>query len=211
MAVPQHLALGGGHGLQRLDGRLGLALLHHAQHRVQQHHHQDDEHLREALATEGVGHGGHRRRRQQDKQHGVLQLRQEPLQQGGFLRLLQLIGAVLLQPPGRLLFRQTGRGGTQRLQHLLRAAAVFFLHSPSLLYRYFFYAFSGAVVPARQQKRPMHGQPMSVHESHSFRTHRVLSRRDDGVPRRAAWTLRNYSLIQYVLFYPFFPPLSREK
>lgn len=26
---------------------------------------------------------------------------------------------------------------------------------------------------------------MSVHESHSFRTHRALPRRDDGVPRRA--------------------------
>ena len=134
VAVPQHLALGGGHGLQGLDGRLGLALLHHAQHRVQQHHHQDDEHLGEALAAECVGHGGHRRRCHQDQQHGVLQLRKEPLQQGGLLRLLQLIGAVLGQTFSRLRLCQTGGTGAQLLQHLLRTAVVFFFHRLLLLY-----------------------------------------------------------------------------
>ena len=37
----------------------------------------------------------------------------------------------------------------------------------------------------KDNKKLMHGQAMSVHESHSFRTHRALPRRDDGVPRRA--------------------------
>ena len=128
VAAAQHLALGGGHGLQGFDGGLGLALLHHAQHRVQQHHDEDDEHLGEALAAEGVGHGGHRRRCQQDQQHGILQLGQKALEQGGLLRLLQFVGAVFGQPLRHLLLRQAGGTGAQLLQNLLRAAVVIIVH-----------------------------------------------------------------------------------
>ena len=114
--------------LESFDGGLGLALLHHAQHRVQQHHDEDDEHLREALAAEGVGHGGHRRRCQQDQQHGILQLGQKALEQGGLFRLLQFVGAVFGQPLRRLLLRQAGGTGAQLLQNLLRAAVVIIVH-----------------------------------------------------------------------------------
>lgn len=52
---------------------------------------------------------------------------------------------------------------------------------------------------------------MSVHESHSFRTHRALPRRDDGVPRRAkigAAELLPHSLWGIL---PAFYPLSTPK
>ena len=106
LAVPQHLAGGGSHGLEGLDGGLSLTLLHHAQYGVEQDHHQDDEHLRKALVGENAGDGGHGSGGQQNQQHGVLQLLHEALEIGDFLGLLQAVGAVLRQaggcpPPGK--------------------------------------------------------------------------------------------------------------
>ena len=120
MSAAQHLAFGGGHGLEGFDGGLGLALLYHAQNGVEQYHGQNDEHLGEALVAQGVGNGGNRRRGHQDQQHRVFQLGQKALEYGGLLRLLQLVGAVLGQTSLRLLRRQTLRRGVQLVQHLLR-------------------------------------------------------------------------------------------
>ena len=103
LAVPQHLAGGGGHGLQGLNGGLGLALLHHAQNGVQQHHRQDDDNLRQLLPGEDAGNGGHCGGGHQNQQHRVLQLLQKTLEVGDLLGLLQAVGAVLLQARGSLL------------------------------------------------------------------------------------------------------------
>ena len=139
VSAAQHLALGGGHSLEGFDGGLGLTLLHHAQNGVEQHHRQNDEHLGEALVAQSVGDGGHRRRCDQDQQHGVLQLGQKALEYGGLLRLLQLVGAVLGQTRLRLLRRQPLRGGVQLVQHLLRRAVIVLVHgNSSFLYVHFF-------------------------------------------------------------------------
>ena len=136
VAVPQHLAFGGGHGLERLNGGLGLALLHHAEHGVQQHHGQDDEHLREALAAESIGDGADGCGGHQHQQHGILQLRQESAQQGGLLRLLQLVGAVRCQPRRCLRRRQAQRRGVQLLQYLLGRAVVVVDHTDPPLFAF---------------------------------------------------------------------------
>ena len=110
LAIPQHLAGGGGHSLQRFNGRFCFALLHNTQHRVEQHHDQDDTNFHQPFCqmTEVTGlgqlqkvqHGGgcrnHRCDHQND-QHRVLQLCKKTLQPGGFFCLLQLVGAVFLQ------------------------------------------------------------------------------------------------------------------
>ena len=131
VAVPQHLAPGSGHGLERLNGGLGLALLHHAQNGVEQHHGQNDKHLREALAAERVGDGGDRRRGHEDQQHGILQLGQKALEEGGLFRLLQLVGAELGEARLRLRRRQALRRAVQLVQYLLGGEIVVVTHGDS--------------------------------------------------------------------------------
>ena len=89
--------------MQGLNGSLGLALLHHAQNGVQQHHRQDDDNLRQLLPGENAGDGGHCGGGHQNQQHRVLQLLQKTLEIGDLLGLLQAVGAVLLQARGSLL------------------------------------------------------------------------------------------------------------
>ena len=127
-SVPQHLTGGGGHGLERFNGGLGLALLHHPQHRVQQHHDQDDEHLRQTLLGHEAGDGGHTGCNQQDNQHGVLQLGQEPLQKGGLFPVLQLVGAEFFKTLPGLLGGKTFRAGIQGVQHFVGRLGVGFFH-----------------------------------------------------------------------------------
>ena len=88
--------------LQRLDGLLGLVLLINAQHPIDDHHRQDDEHICEALPCHGRRPAGHRRRGQQHHDHGVGHLLQKPLEQPGLLLLLQAVGAALGQTAGGL-------------------------------------------------------------------------------------------------------------
>ena len=128
LAVPQHLAGGGGHGLQRLDGGFGLALLEHAQHGVQQHHDQDDKDLGKALARDEVGHRRDGGRDHQDDEHGVLQLFDEALEQGGLFSVLQLVGAVLFEPGSGLRAAQTVGAGVQLGDQLLGGLHVLLFH-----------------------------------------------------------------------------------
>lgn len=99
--------------MQGLDGGLRLALLDNAQDGVQQHHRQDDEHLGEGLMGQVVGDGGYGGGGHQDQQHGVLQLLDEPLKQGGLGGLPQAVGAVFRQTALRL-------GGGQALRAALQ-------------------------------------------------------------------------------------------
>ena len=117
LPVPQHLAGGGGHLLEGLDGLLRLALLVHAQHGVDDHHDEDDEHIREALAGVGGGDAGHQGRHQENDDHGVAELLEEALEQGDLLPLGQLVGAILLQPAAGLLACQPGLRALQVLQY----------------------------------------------------------------------------------------------
>ena len=128
LAAAQHLALCGRHGLQRFNGGLGLALLHDAEHRVEQHDREDDEHLREALARERVRHRGHRRRSHQNEQHRILQLLEKALEKRSLRRLLQLVRPVPVKARGGLLCRQAGRRGVKRRQYVLRGLLIRFLH-----------------------------------------------------------------------------------
>ena len=128
-AVPQDLAGGGGHGLQGLDGGLGLALLDHAQNGVQQHHRQDDQHLGKGLVGQIVGDGGHGGGGHEDQQHGVPQLLQKPLEQGGLGGLPQAVGAVFRQTALRLGGGQALRAALQVRQDLIGGLGIFLVHT----------------------------------------------------------------------------------
>ena len=128
LAVPQHLAGGGGHGLQRFDGRFGLALLQNTQHGVQQHHDQDNEHLGKAFPCQVVGHSRDGGSHHQDHQHGVLQLCQEPLHHGGLFGILELIGAVFFQPGRCFCGAEALFRGLQLAQQLFWGLSVLLLH-----------------------------------------------------------------------------------
>ena len=103
-ATPQHPAVGCCHLLQRLNGLLGLVLLIDPQHPVDDHHRQNDEHIRKALPCHSRRPARHRRRGQQHHDHRVGHLLQKSLEQPGLLLLGQSVGAVLGQTAGRLCF-----------------------------------------------------------------------------------------------------------
>ena len=110
LAVTQHFTGSSSHGLQGFNGGFGLALLEHAQNGVDQNDSQNNDDLCHFVFTgHQSGHRGDRGGDQQDDQHGILQLGQKTLDQGGLLALLQLIGAVL----GKTLLR-LGRGQSLR-------------------------------------------------------------------------------------------------
>ena len=97
-AVAHDLAGSGGHGLQRFNGGFGLALLEHAQDGVQQNNSQDDDDFSHLVVTgQKVRQGGDTGCHHQNNQHGVLELCQEALQQGGLFGFLQLVGAIFGQ------------------------------------------------------------------------------------------------------------------
>ena len=83
---------GGGHLLEGLNGLFRLALLVHAQDRVDEHHDQDNEYIREALAGVSSGDARHGGSHQQNDDHGVAQLLDKALEQGDLFPLRQLVG-----------------------------------------------------------------------------------------------------------------------
>ena len=133
MSVPHHLAGGGRHGLQRFDGRFGLALLHHAQNGIEQHHHQDDGGFGEIFPRHKIGDARHHRCRQQNQQHGVFQLLDEPLCQRRLGGPPQPVGAILPQTFLGLWGAQTLCRGAQLLQNLGSGLRVNLLHGGCLL------------------------------------------------------------------------------
>ena len=115
--------------MQGLDGGLGLALLDHAQDGVQQHHRQDDQHLGKGLVGQVVGDGGHGGGGHEDQQHGVPQLLQKPLEQGGLGGLPQAVGAVFRQTALRLGGGQALRAALQVRQDLIGGLGIFLVHT----------------------------------------------------------------------------------
>ena len=65
----------------------------------------------------------------EDQQHGVLQLLDEPLEQGGLGGLPQTVGAVLPQASLRLPAGKAGLGGVQVLQDLPGGLVVLLVHT----------------------------------------------------------------------------------
>ena len=176
-AVPQYLAGGGGHGLQGLNGGFGLALLKDAQHGVQQHHDQDDKDFCKALLCDEVGHGRDGGCNDEDDEHGIFQLFDEPLKQGGLLSILEFVGAILFEPGSGLRAAQTVRAGLQLVDQLLRGLYILLFHSGCLLLTFAWgESFRGAAqrepyspeprkVAKKQKTHAL--DPFPVHESHS--------------------------------------------
>ena len=98
LTVAQNLRGGSGHLLQRLDGFLGLVLLIHAEHGVDDDDGEDDDNVGKALALHDREHAAYRRRGEQDDYHRVCHLAEEALDQGLLGRLLQLVFAVRFEP-----------------------------------------------------------------------------------------------------------------
>ena len=112
-AVPQDLGHRGGHGFQAFQTFFRLQILHGAQHRVHDEHRKDDQ-----SALHIAGHHGDHRRHGQNKDQQVLKLLQEDHQRAFLFAFRQLVGAVLLQPPGSLLSGQAVCCGLYLLQGL---------------------------------------------------------------------------------------------
>ena len=128
-AVAQNLAGRGGHGLQRLNRRLGLALLKHAQHGVEQHYHQNNDRLCPFVFTRNCpGQGADSRRSQQNQQHRILQLHHKALPKSRFFGFLQLIRPILCQTLRRFFRRQTCRICAQFVQRFIDGQLVIILH-----------------------------------------------------------------------------------
>ena len=98
LAVADDLAAGLGHALERFNSFLCLAFLNHAQNGVQQYHHDNDEYLGHALTADIVGDCGNRCGNHQHDEHRILERLQEALEIGNFLRFLQTVFTVFLQP-----------------------------------------------------------------------------------------------------------------
>ena len=112
-AIPQNLGHRSGHGLQAFQAFFRFQILYGAQHRVHDEHREDDQgtlHI--------TGHHGDHRRHGQNKDQQILKLLQEDHQRAFLFSFRQLVGAVLLQPPGGLLSSQAVCGGLHLLQGL---------------------------------------------------------------------------------------------
>ena len=126
LAVAQHAGGRGGHFLQGLDGLFGLALLVHAQHRVDDHDGQDDDHVGEAFALYHSQYAADGCRRQQDQDHGVHQLVNEALEQGILLALGELVLAAGFQAAGRFVRGEAAFRGGNFLQYLFCIRTIVF-------------------------------------------------------------------------------------
>ena len=92
--------------LQSLQGFLRLGLLHHAQHGIDHHHKENDDHVGNVrFALGSAGHRADDGSGQKQDDHRVGQLGEQALPKRVFLGFVQFVGAVGLQALGRL-----GRG-----------------------------------------------------------------------------------------------------
>lgn len=76
-----------------------------------------------------VGDGGYGGGSHQDQQHGVPQLLQKPLEQGGLRGLPQAVGAVFRQTALRLGGGQALRSAFQVRQNLIGGLGIFLVHT----------------------------------------------------------------------------------
>ena len=123
LPASDHPALGGGELLEGFQGLAGVVLLGDGDDRVEDHDQQDDGGVQPILPAPGkVGQG---RGGQEDQDHGVLQLAEDPQQQAGLLALGQTVLSVVLQTPGGFRGREAMLGVcVQFFQHLAYRGAV---------------------------------------------------------------------------------------
>ena len=107
LPVTQHLGCGGGHLLQGFDGLFRLALLIDAEHGVDDDNGENDDHVGKALALHNGQHAADRRGDEQDDDHRVAHLLEEPLDERVLLALGQLVFAVGREALFRLCARET--------------------------------------------------------------------------------------------------------
>ena len=109
--------MGRRHVFQSVQGFFRFGLLHHSQDGVEDHDQKNQQRLKElhGIVTETGHHKAHRRSRQQNHNHHVLELLQEPPQIGFLFLFCQLVGAVLLQARLGLLLRESGVHGDGKL------------------------------------------------------------------------------------------------
>ncbi len=126
--VPQDSGLGRGHPSQLLQRLLGMVLLGDGDDPVDHHNHQDNHTVQPVLPAAGQQRQGGRG--QQHQNHGILQLAQDAQEKPRRLGLSQLVGTVLLQPPGSLPGGEPLRASLHFLHHLRHAPAVPVAHAP---------------------------------------------------------------------------------
>jgi hypothetical protein len=103
------------HVAQRVQGPLGLAFLYEAEHGVQEHHGEDHDRVRQHVAAEGRENSGHARGHEQDDDHRIVELAQEPQP---CRRLLErdLVEAAGFQASRRLGLAETRFGAVQAIE-----------------------------------------------------------------------------------------------
>ena len=126
LAVPDDLARGGGHLLERRERLLGLGLLHDAEDGVEDDDEHDDDHVGEVgLALHHARCGRDDRSHDQHDDHGIAHLLEEADPEWGPLGLLELVWAVL---PEQLLCDTGTKAllgiGCALLEHVRRAYQV---------------------------------------------------------------------------------------
>ena len=119
LPVAQHLARRRRYFLKRGDGCLGLALLHDAEHRVDDYDEHDDYHVGERLSLVEGRDAGNNRRDDEDDNHRVGQFVEEALPERRLLALFQLVPAIFLEPFRSLPARQALRGAVELAQDFL--------------------------------------------------------------------------------------------
>ena len=87
------------HLFQRVNGLLRAALLHHADDRIHNHNHQDDNRVHKIpIRLQKGGRKGDDRRNQEDNHHEICKLREKPPEEALPFRLLELIFPILPLP-----------------------------------------------------------------------------------------------------------------
>ena len=124
--VPQGVGRRGGHLAQCLQSLAGAVLLGQGDNGVHRHDAQNDGGVQPVLSP--AGPQGQGRCRQQHQNHGVLQLAQQPDQEGLVLFVGQFVGPVSHQPPGGLRPGQSALIASQFLQRLLGAVRIPLCH-----------------------------------------------------------------------------------
>ena len=129
--VADDLGLGGAHLLEGGEGLLGLGLLDHAEHGVDDDDGEDDDDVGPlGLTLDGTRDGGDGGGDDQHDDHGVRHLLEEALPQRCLLFFIELVGTEL----GEALLRH-GSGQARlgirglRFQHILSRSQVLFLHT----------------------------------------------------------------------------------
>ena len=116
LPAAQDAAVRGAQFLQGGNGLLGLALLVHAEHRVDDDDDENDDHIGKALVRIRARDGRDQRRRKQHEDHGVGQLLEKALHERWFRRFGKHIAPVARKARGGLLWCEAVGCAVERTQ-----------------------------------------------------------------------------------------------